>query len=107
MFCFLAAQKENTEPYFSVSDFVADIDSGVPDYVGAFACSAGFGVDELCREYAKDSDDFHSILCKALADRLAEALAEHLHRKVRTTIWAYSPDVKKKGKKWRRCLFVY
>ncbi len=86
-------QKENSEPYYCVSDFVASEESKVPDYVGAFACSAGFGVDELCRQYAKDSDDYHAILAKALADRLAEALAEQLHYRVRTAIWGYSQEV--------------
>ncbi len=89
----LRAQKETLEPYMSLSDFVAPKGS-VPDYVGAFACSAGFGVDELCAEYQKDSDDYKSIMAKALADRLAEALAELLHRQVRTTIWGYAADEK-------------
>jgi 5-methyltetrahydrofolate--homocysteine methyltransferase len=85
-------QKETVEPYFAMSDFIATKESGVADYVGAFACSAGFGVDALCAEYAKDSDDFHSILVKAIADRLAEALAEHLHRELRRTVWGYVQD---------------
>jgi 5-methyltetrahydrofolate--homocysteine methyltransferase len=88
------AQKENSEPYGCVSDFVASRDSKVPDYVGAFACSAGFGLEELCKHYAADSDDYHSILAKAIADRLAEALAEHVHQRVRRTIWGCSPDEK-------------
>merc|ERR1711916_85515 len=86
------AQKESTEPYYCLSDFVASKESGIPDYIGAFACSAGFGVDELCAEYAKDSDDYKSIMAKALADRLAEAFAEMLHQRVRKEIWGYSPD---------------
>lgn len=83
-------QKETVEPYHALADFVSSKASGVPDYVGAFACSAGFGVEEVCAEYMKDADDFKSILCKAIADRLAEALAEYLHQQVRTTVWAYS-----------------
>jgi len=87
-------QKETNDPYFCLSDFVASKDSGVPDYVGAFACCAGFGVDELCAEFAKDSDDYKSIMSKALADRLAEAMAELLHQQVRKEIWGYAPDEK-------------
>jgi hypothetical protein len=55
----------------AMSDFVAPKESGVADYVGAFACSAGFGVDELCAQYQQDHDDYKIIMCKALADRLA------------------------------------
>ena len=87
-------QKETNDAYMCLSDFIASKDSGVPDYLGAFACCGGFGVDELCAEYAKDSDDYKSIMSKALADRLAEAMAELLHKQVRTEIWGYAPDEK-------------
>jgi len=86
------AQKENPDPYFCVSDFIASQESKIPDYVGAFACSAGFGLEELCKHFAADNDDYHSILAKAIADRLAEALAEHLHQKVRRTIWGFDKE---------------
>jgi 5-methyltetrahydrofolate--homocysteine methyltransferase len=85
-------QKEDVEPYFCVSDFISNKESKVPDYLGAFACSAGFGVDELCAEYAKDHDDYKSIMTKALADRLAEASAEFLHTKIRKEIWGFAPE---------------
>ena len=62
------------------------------DYVGMFAVSAGFGADELCAEYERQHDDYGVIMVKALADRLAEAFAEHLHWLVRTQWWAYCPD---------------
>lgn len=60
-------------------DYVAPKSSGVNDYVGVFAVSAGFGADELAEEYKRDHDEYNAILIKAVADRLAEALAEHLH----------------------------
>ena len=75
-----------------LSDYVATKDSGIEDYIGAFAVSAGFGVDELVKEYNLDHDDYNSILLKAVADRLAEASAEYLHEKVRKEYWGYAPD---------------
>src|SRR5262249_18527208 len=72
----------------SLADFVAPKDSGLPDYLGAFAVSTGFGVDELCKKFESDHDDYSSIMTKALADRLAEAFAEYLHRRVRQE-WGY------------------
>ena len=63
----------------------------LPDYLGAFAVSAGFGAEALCRQFERDHDDYNSILTKALADRLAEALAEHLHQRVRRE-WGYGRD---------------
>jgi 5-methyltetrahydrofolate--homocysteine methyltransferase len=68
---------------------VAPKDSGRADYLGAFAVTAGIGLDELCRQFDRDHDDYNSIMAKALADRLAEAFAEHLHKKVRAE-WGYS-----------------
>ncbi|WP_237056719.1 methionine synthase [Microbulbifer sediminum] len=76
----------------SLADFVAPVGSGVADYVGGFAVTAGIGADELAAEYEAAHDDYNSIMVKALADRLAEALAEHLHRQVRTDYWGYAPD---------------
>ncbi|WDE12846.1 methionine synthase [Thalassomonas haliotis] len=75
-----------------LSDYVADKASGIDDYVGAFAVSAGFGVDERVKVYDQDHDAYNSILLKAVADRLAEASAEYLHMKIRTEYWGYAPD---------------
>lgn len=80
------------DPRFAcLSDFIAPSESGVKDYIGMFACSAGFGVEELAKTFETKHDDYNSIMAKALGDRLAEALAEILHRDVRTTLWGYSP----------------
>ncbi|MGL1959126.1 MAG: methionine synthase [Colwellia sp.] len=75
-----------------LSDYVAHKNSGIDDYVGAFAVSAGFGVDELVKVYDDAHDAYNSILLKAVADRLAEASAEYLHEKVRKEYWGYAPD---------------
>ncbi len=75
-------------PHRSLADYVAPRDSGRPDYIGAFAVTAGLGVDELVRRYEADHDDYHAIMVKALADRLAEAFAEYLHARVRRE-WGY------------------
>ena len=82
------AQKE-TNQFTCMSDFVAPLDSGVQDYIGAFAVTTGFGYDQVCAQFEKDFDDYSSIMFKALADRLAEAFAELLHEKVRTELWGY------------------
>jgi 5-methyltetrahydrofolate--homocysteine methyltransferase len=71
---------------------VAPRESGVPDYIGAFAVTTGHGVDELCADFERANDDYSAILAKALADRLAEAFAERLHQRVRTTFWGYAPN---------------
>ncbi|XQW84072.1 methionine synthase [Thalassotalea piscium] len=75
-----------------LADYVADKTSGVNDYIGAFAVSAGFGVDELVKVYAAEHDDYNGILLKAVADRLAEASAEYLHEQIRIHYWGYAPD---------------
>jgi 5-methyltetrahydrofolate--homocysteine methyltransferase len=72
----------------SLADFVAPRSSGVPDYVGAFAVTAGLGADELVKRYETQHDDYRAIMVKALADRLAEAFAEYLHARVRRE-WGY------------------
>jgi 5-methyltetrahydrofolate--homocysteine methyltransferase len=79
-------QQTTTGENLALADFVAPV--GTPDYIGGFAVTAGFGVDELVAEFQKDHDDYNSIMTKALADRLAEALAEKLHRDVRTEWYA-------------------
>ena len=79
-------------PNLSLADFVAPEGTGIEDWSGAFAVTAGLGLEELCARFDADSDDYHSILAKALADRLAEALAERLHERVRREFWGYAPD---------------
>jgi len=79
-------------PNLCLADFVAPRDTGLPDWIGAFAVTAGHGVDELCAEFERQHDDYSAILTKALADRLAEALAERLHQRVRREFWGYAPD---------------
>jgi 5-methyltetrahydrofolate--homocysteine methyltransferase len=79
------------QPNFALADFVAPKSSGLRDYLGCFAVTSGLGVDELCREFERDHDDYNSIMTKALADRLAEAFAEYLHQRVRRE-WGYGKD---------------
>jgi 5-methyltetrahydrofolate--homocysteine methyltransferase len=81
-------EKPEGQPLEALADFVAPVSSGRPDFVGAFAVTAGIGVGALCEAFEKDHDDYSSILVKALADRLAEAFAEMLHQRVRAD-WGY------------------
>src|SRR6185295_10824750 len=76
-------------PNQCLSDFVAPKDSGVRDYLGAFAVTAGTGIDERVKEFESKQDDYSAIMVKAIADRLAEAFAEHLHHRVRTEFWGF------------------
>ncbi|MCC6809727.1 MAG: methionine synthase [Deltaproteobacteria bacterium] len=87
-------QKENQNPHRSLADFVAP--KGTPDYIGAFAVSAGFGADELAKEFQSKHDDYSAIMTKALADRLAEAFAEMLHARARED-WGYGKEEKLSG----------
>ncbi|PTY02363.1 methionine synthase [Verrucomicrobia bacterium LW23] len=89
-FHFLRQQFEKPADQFnhSLADYIAPKGSGVPDYIGAFAVTAGHELDDLCAEFDRDHDDYNSIMAKAIADRLAEASAEWLHRKVRAE-WGY------------------
>jgi 5-methyltetrahydrofolate--homocysteine methyltransferase len=87
------AEKETEEPYACISDFIAPKDTGMVDYVGAFANSA-LGVEKLTEEYKQAGDDYNYIMAEALADRLAEAFAEKLHEVVRHELWGYSKDEK-------------
>ena len=75
-------------PNLSLADFIAPRDSGVPDYLGMFAVTAGIGADELARQFEQEHDDYNAIMVKALADRLAEAFAEYLHAQARKD-WGY------------------
>ena len=69
--------------FYALADFVAPLESGRQDYLGAFAVTTGHGLDELVRKFEKDHDDYNAIMAKALADRLAEAFAELLHEQAR------------------------
>jgi 5-methyltetrahydrofolate--homocysteine methyltransferase len=89
----LRQQKESQrgKPQLALADFIAPRDSGVLDYIGAFAVTAGHGTQELVERFEKDHDQYNSIMAKALADRLAEAFAEYLHRRGRAE-WGYGKD---------------
>jgi 5-methyltetrahydrofolate--homocysteine methyltransferase len=90
----LRQQLEKREGRFNaaLADFVAPAETGVPDYVGGFVVTAGIGEDAVADRFKHANDDYSSILCKALADRLAEAFAERMHARVRREFWAYAPD---------------
>ncbi|WP_374166457.1 methionine synthase [Arcticibacter sp. MXS-1] len=85
-------EKTKGEPYYALSDFIAPKESGISDYFGGFAVTAGIGCDELVAQFEKDHDDYNSIMAKALADRLAEAFAEKMHELVRREYWGYAND---------------
>ncbi len=84
--------KSAGQPNLCLADFVAPKDSQVKDFIGAFAVTAGIGIERLVESFEKHHDDYNSILTKALADRLAEAFAEHLHARVRKEFWGYAPQ---------------
>ena len=84
-------EKPAGQPNLALADFIAPSDSDRRDFLGAFAVTAGHGLETLCREFERDHDDYNSIMAKALADRLAEAFAEWLHRKARAE-WGYAKD---------------
>ena len=79
-------------PDFCLADFIAPEGSGRQDWIGGFAVTAGHGIDAHIARFEADHDDYNAILLKALADRLAEAFAEHLHQRVRREFWGYAPD---------------
>ena len=81
-------ERKGQEAFHALADFVAPVESGRKDYLGAFACTAGHGCEELCSRHDREHDDYSSIMAKALADRLAEAFAEWLHKKARCD-WGY------------------
>ena len=83
--------KTTGKPNTALSDFVAPV-GAAPDYIGAFAVTAGHGEMALAREFRERGDDYSAIIVTALADRLAEAFAERLHQRVRTELWGHSPD---------------
>ncbi|MEJ2112784.1 MAG: methionine synthase [Flavobacteriaceae bacterium] len=85
-------EKREGVPNFALADFIAPKDTKIQDYVGAFCVSTGFGTDELSKQFERNHDDYNAIMIKALADRLAEAFAEYLHKEVRTNYWAYTKN---------------
>src|ERR1700723_1782834 len=89
-FHFLRQQsnKEGSEPCRSLADFIAPRETGLPDHVGAFAVTSGIGLKELTDKFRADNDDYNAIMAEAVADRLAEAFAEYLHKRVRDE-WGY------------------
>ena len=86
------SKKAQGKPNIALADFIAPKATGIKDYMGSFCVSTGFGTQELAAQFEADHDDYNSIMIKALADRLAEAFAEYLHKKVRTQHWSYAKN---------------
>ena len=84
--------KANGRANMCLADFVAPKETGLKDYIGGFAVTAGIGIDPIVKKFEAEHDDYSAILLKALADRLAEAFAEHLHERMRKEFWAYAPE---------------
>ncbi len=82
--------RRNNAPNLALADYIAPKDTGVEDYIGAFAVTTGIGIEDKVAEFEADHDDYNSILLKALADRLAEAFAERMHQRVRKEFWGYA-----------------
>ena len=93
-FHFLRQQmsRKNGRANHCLADFIASVDSGIPDYIGGFAVTTGLGIEKKLEEFKRTHDDYSSIMLKALADRLAEALAEYMHEKTRKELWGYAKD---------------
>ena len=85
------ANREGSEPCRSLADFIAPKETGLPDHIGAFAVTSGIGLKDLCDRFRADNDDYNAIMAEAVADRLAEAFAECLHKLVRDE-WGYGRD---------------
>ncbi len=85
-------EKPSGRPNRSLADFIAPRETGLKDYIGAFAVTTGLGVEKLVNSYKERHDDYSAIMAQALADRLAEAFAERLHERVRKEFWAYAHD---------------
>jgi 5-methyltetrahydrofolate--homocysteine methyltransferase len=85
-------EKPPGRPNLCLADFIAPRESGQPDWIGAFAVTAGLGLDAVVRAFEREHDDYSAILAKALADRLAEAFAERLHERIRREWWGYAAD---------------
>lgn len=88
------AKKRKGQPNKALADFIAPKETGIADYIGGFAVTAGLGVKELVQAFKDDNDDYNAIIAQALGDRLAEAFTELLHKKVRKEIWGYASDEK-------------
>ncbi len=86
------SQKAKGKPNTALADFIAPKECGIQDYIGCFCVSTGFGTHELAAKYVAEHDDYNAIMVKALADRLAEAFAEYLHKEVRTNYWGYASE---------------
>lgn len=86
------SEKTNGKPNLCLADFIAPKESGITDYIGAFAVTAGIGVDKLVTKYDMENDDYRMIMVKALADRMAEAFTELIHDKIRKEYWGYTPN---------------
>lgn len=93
-FHFLRQQmmRKNARANHCLADFIASAESGIPDYIGGFAVTAGLGIEGKLEEFKRTHDDYSSIMLKSLADRLAEALAEYMHEKTRKELWGYATD---------------
>jgi 5-methyltetrahydrofolate--homocysteine methyltransferase len=85
-------KKTAGQPNLALSDFIAPKESGIIDYIGGFVVTSGIGIDEHIQRFEENHDDYSSIMLKALADRLAEALAEYLHAEVRLKYWGYAAN---------------
>ncbi|MCB0445190.1 MAG: methionine synthase [Gelidibacter sp.] len=86
------SKKAIGKPNIALADFIAPKETGIQDYVGCFCVSTGFGTEQLVKEFEANHDDYNAIMIKALADRLAEAFAEYLHKEVRTNHWSYASN---------------
>jgi 5-methyltetrahydrofolate--homocysteine methyltransferase len=86
------SKKAEGKPNIALADFIAPKETGIQDYVGCFCVSTGFGTEKLVKEFEAKHDDYNAIMIKALADRLAEAFAEYLHKEVRTKHWSYAQN---------------
>ena len=91
-FNFLRQQGKKTKANRCLSDFIAPLNSEKEDYIGAFVCTAGLGIEKHLSVFEKDHDDYNSIMLKSIADRLAEALTEYMHEKIRKEIWGYAAN---------------
>jgi len=87
-------QKSSNIPNIALADFIAPKETGLKDYIGGFAVTSGLGIEKWLKKFADDHDDYNKIMLQALSDRLAEAFAELMHKKVRTEYWGYSKDEK-------------
>ncbi|MEM8974301.1 MAG: vitamin B12 dependent-methionine synthase activation domain-containing protein, partial [Pseudomonadota bacterium] len=88
----IARRKDSDRAHVALSDFVAPAETKVPDYIGGFAVTAGLGLEQALAEHFDATDDYGRIMLTALADRLAEAFAEHMHARMRREFWGYADD---------------